>query len=95
MVYDAFVFTCRQHVSHASLIHIESTQLLYLALISLTLVEFEMLGGGFDMLLESFALLGLRWLLLVNRVASRHQPVMLMFFGLDLCRHHLLLRLVA
>lgn len=37
--YDAFVFTRCQHVSHASLIHVESTELRYLAFVICTLVE--------------------------------------------------------
>ena len=50
-----------------------------------------MLCGRFDMPLECFALLGLGQLRLLDHVASRHQPVMLMFFRLALSNDHLLL----
>ena len=60
MIYDTrAILSSSEHVAHACLIHIESTELRYLPFVLLPLVEFHMLDITIDMPLDCLALLGL------------------------------------
>ena len=64
-----------QHVAHARLVGIDTTQLRYLAFVLLALIKLDMLRGRFDVLLKCFTLLRLGRLRLLNLTASGHESM--------------------